>query len=103
MIIGVMEDVPFSTKRHVVDGLGKLYLFSDGIYEVSSASGTILPFQEFVGFLLRSHAQTPSSLDATLSEIRRSTPRDYFDDDVSIVEVVFGTDGAGARSAQRPM
>lgn len=104
MIIGVMDDARFTTKRHAVEGLGKLYLFSDGIYEVSSASGTILPFRDFVACLLQSHAQKPSALDATLSQIRRSTRRDFFDDDVSIVEVVFGTDPSGAgTSAQRLM
>ena len=50
MIVGVMPDVTYTTKRHRVEGLGKLYLFSDGIYEVSNASGMLLPFDDFVKF-----------------------------------------------------
>ena len=42
--------------------------------------------------LLKSHNQTPSALDATLTHVRTITNSDDFEDDVSIVEIVFGTD-----------
>lgn len=92
MIVGMMPDLEYATKRHQVNGLAKLYLFSDGIYEVTTSTGEALPFRDFVGLLVESHAKKPSALDATLSNLRLKTKRDSFEDDVSIVEVVFAGD-----------
>lgn len=92
MIVGMMPDLEYETRRHQVNGLAKLYLFSDGIYEVTTSTGEALPFRDFVGLLVESHAKKPSALDATLSNLRLKTKRESFEDDVSIVEVVFAGD-----------
>jgi sigma-B regulation protein RsbU (phosphoserine phosphatase) len=90
LIIGVLPDVEFECQSHTLDKRGYLYLFSDGIYEVSNSNGSTIPFPQFIDCLVEASTKKPSSLDSMLLQVRRLARRESFEDDVSIVEVVFG-------------
>lgn len=88
MIVGVTADPQYEAATCQVPVDASLYIFSDGIYEVSKSEGCMLPFAEFVACLTREHGPG-GCLDRTLGAVRALSGRDTFEDDVSILEVRF--------------
>jgi phosphoserine phosphatase RsbU/P len=66
-----------------------LYVFSDGIYELEQANGTIWDLDEFIKLLKEHQATAENDLDHLLSKVRSLNYKDYFDDDLSIMKIDF--------------
>ncbi len=88
-IIGGFPDVKYQTGRQSLDLFNKLYFFSDGVYEVFSPEGTMLEYDEFVKQLTIKQDSQVSELDIILQFVRNYQAIDVFEDDFSMVEVVF--------------
>jgi len=66
-----------------------LYIFSDGIYEINQSDGTIWGLDPFVQLLTECRSKNTRDLDQILEAIKAVNPKDYFDDDLSLLEINF--------------
>jgi sigma-B regulation protein RsbU (phosphoserine phosphatase) len=86
--IGVMPGIPFASDQVTLEPFSKLYVFSDGAFEVRQPQGSMMERQELVNFL--SSFPSPSDPDDVLRFVRQSAGDNGLADDFSLLEVVFG-------------
>lgn len=85
-IIGGFPEARYAIGKHTLAPGSRLYIFSDGVYELARPDGSTVQLEEFVAELGK--PPVASKLDdiiAWASEIRRGP---NFEDDVSILELV---------------
>lgn len=85
MPVGAIDHAEFPTREIVLPAPCRLYLVSDGIYELTRPSGTVYRFSEFLQELARPPAEERTSPRDILTRMREIQGHDDFDDDVSIV------------------
>lgn len=66
-----------------------LYIFSDGIYEINQSDGTIWGLDLFIKLLTDCRHKGTCNLDQILQAVKAVNPKDYFDDDLSLLEINF--------------
>jgi sigma-B regulation protein RsbU (phosphoserine phosphatase) len=88
-IIGAFPDMAFHSEAMDLPKFSRLYVFSDGIYEVARPDGTMLKYSDFENILTSSKPGAGSVIEQTFGQIRAVRGEDQFEDDVSIVEVKF--------------
>lgn len=88
-IIGWVPDVKYAAAACPVGENAKLYVFSDGAFEVSRPDGSMLKPEDFLAELGRPSEPGVSDLDRILLSIREYGGTDTLDDDFSMVRVVF--------------
>lgn len=85
-MIGIMPDVPFASQTVELGPSAKLFLFSDGVYEIMLPGGQMWQFDDFVKFLCT--APTGSSvMDQLLDHLRKLQGFEQLDDDFSMMEI----------------
>ncbi len=86
MIIGAFEFADYSEKMARLDAGSRLFVFSDGCYEVTDPAERMMTIDEFSGILGRcgSHAD---GLDHVLTAVRDWQKRAEFEDDFSLMEL----------------
>ena len=91
MIVGVDLEYTYENRSVKVTPGTRLYLFSDGVYEVRKSSGKMMAFRDFTEHLTRrARKSSDSTVQAMLREIQGLSGADHFDDDFSLLEVTFG-------------
>jgi serine phosphatase RsbU (regulator of sigma subunit) len=88
-VIGVFPEMTFDSEAIDLPAFSRLYVFSDGIYEVLRPDGTMLEYSEFVDILAASKRSAGSIIKQTVGAIQNLHGGQQFEDDVSIVEVTF--------------
>ncbi len=90
-MIGAVPDLPFQTADTSLDAFAKLYVYSDGVYEIERTDKTMWPFAEFLEFMKQGpHDPTADSkMDRLIAYGRQIQGREEFIDDCSIVEFLF--------------
>jgi phosphoserine phosphatase RsbU/P len=88
MPIGLMDDTEFDTAEFELPEHATVYLFSDGIYEVTLPEGREFRFTEFMEKVAAITASN-GGMQGILQEMRAVQDRQDFDDDVSILELKF--------------
>jgi phosphoserine phosphatase RsbU/P len=89
MIIGGLPRVTFQQEVRDLPPFSRLYVFSDGAYEIMKPDGTMMRLSEFVQILSDARRADRSAIEFTVGAIRAAAGSDHFEDDVSIVEVTF--------------
>jgi phosphoserine phosphatase RsbU/P len=88
--IGYMPDIDFEEASLVVENPAKLYVYSDGVYELTQRDDTMLTLAEFMGIIERmtdiTRSQTEEIYAAMISLKADAGP---FDDDFSLLEIKF--------------
>ena len=87
-MIGIMPDIPFASQTVKLGPAAKMYLFSDGVYEIRLENGEMWEFDAFVDFLCTAPPATPV-MDQLLCRIRALQGLDQLDDDFSMMEIDF--------------
>jgi serine phosphatase RsbU (regulator of sigma subunit) len=87
MLIGAFPSVAFEQQTYPLPESGRLYIFSDGIYEITRPDGTMLTFKEFVDILSSPSGSASAPIDDTIDRLRAEMGGGDFDDDVSIIEI----------------
>lgn len=86
--IGVMQGSEFSAKSIKIEKPSRLYIFSDGAYEVESAKGkNMMTLEEFSDEL--SKESSGNKLESMLKYTRTFQGKEEFDDDFSLLEIKF--------------
>jgi sigma-B regulation protein RsbU (phosphoserine phosphatase) len=90
-MIGADIDFSYESESCTVDPFGRLFLFSDGVYEITRTDNTMWPFHDFIAFMSR--VSEPSEGDSPIDRLIDHTVRlggtDEYQDDFSIVEFQF--------------
>jgi len=86
MMIGALPFARYTDQTVTLAPGTRLFVFSDGCYEVFSPDKRLMSLEEFAA-LLAAAAPHPDTLDRTLAACRDWQQRDDFDDDFSLVEL----------------
>jgi sigma-B regulation protein RsbU (phosphoserine phosphatase) len=87
-IVGMLPDMPFGTEVIELGPYARLFLFSDGVYEIDRMDGPMWTFDEFVKFF----ATLPpdeAPMDRLLAHVRQMHGSDTLADDFSMVSIAF--------------
>ena len=87
-VIGGMPDVKYQKKGCLIGERNTLYIFSDGVYEITKADGSMWRFDEFADFMT-SIEPGQSRLDRLYNYTKKLADSDHFEDDFTIIEVAF--------------
>ncbi|MEM6392740.1 MAG: GAF domain-containing SpoIIE family protein phosphatase [Planctomycetota bacterium] len=92
LMIGVVPHADYHNATHTLTPHDRLYLFSDGLFEVSNPEGQLLGLDGFTQ-LLQNHP-TPTDPDDTrtahiLDQVRLYQQSPTFNDDASLLEIEF--------------
>ena len=88
-VIGGMPEVTYEKRECTVGEHDKLYIFSDGVYEIEKSDGSMWRFQEFIDFMIKMKIEGQSDLDHLYRYANKLKQSDVFEDDFTIVEVSF--------------
>jgi sigma-B regulation protein RsbU (phosphoserine phosphatase) len=90
VIIGAMPGLPFHAGYVKVSPGDKLYVFSDGVYEVNYAAREgMMTVEEFAAGLAEAAPSATRKVEDMVAFVRRAQGRENFDDDFSLVELRF--------------
>ncbi len=82
--IGLLDHEVFPTQHYVLPAASTLFLYSDGIYEITCTDGRMWTFEEFLD-LFRQHL----SLEEVLAHVQTLSGQANFDDDISLLQIDF--------------
>jgi len=89
-LIGAVDDLEFTAEELVVPAGARLFVFSDGAFEVGRPDGSMWGFEAFVRALAAAPPGPTSPMDTLLAEIRGLSGREEFADDFSMLSLTFG-------------
>ena len=88
--IGCIKDFEFEECEVILKDISKLYVFSDGVYEIEKANGEIMSLDEFKGQLLQFSDSTEMQSALVLRHLESLKSIDMpFEDDFSLLEILF--------------
>jgi sigma-B regulation protein RsbU (phosphoserine phosphatase) len=87
--IGGFLDEPFRADEILVPPHSRLYLFSDGVYEVDRPDGSMWALEDLQGFLQSSDAASGKEMEALLKTLQEMHGSDILEDDFSLLRVDF--------------
>lgn len=87
--IGVIASAQFECASCAIGRGSRLYLFSDGIYELQQTDGNVLSLDEFVANFHLPSVKDQEDIDRLLDFSRLMMRQEPFIDDVSILELRF--------------
>ncbi len=90
-MIGAVPDIPYKGGSTTLGAFAKLYLYSDGAYEIEKTDKVMWPFDQFVEFMKQGPHEAPDGamMDRLIAHDRVLQGRDEFVNDFSIVEFQF--------------
>lgn len=87
MPIGTWPEARFETGAASLPDEARLYLFSDGLYEIDGPDGAAVEFEAFVRVLAEPEGRPGRKIAEVVAAMRAWQGREDFDDDVSLLEV----------------
>jgi sigma-B regulation protein RsbU (phosphoserine phosphatase) len=90
MPVGMFPEVKYVDEFCDIKKDSTLYIFSDGAYEIIQSNSTLWTMDEFIQILCN-YSQPPacSNLDHILNYLVTLNSKKAFDDDLSIIEIIF--------------
>lgn len=88
-VVGAATNANFISGAYVVAKGARLYLFSDGIYEIQKSDDSIQTLREFLEVYKAPSLEGKSTIESILDFSRKVQKDHTFKDDVSILELTF--------------
>jgi sigma-B regulation protein RsbU (phosphoserine phosphatase) len=86
----MLPDTRFVDKRCEINPGSVLYIFSDGIYEIHQADGSLWGLDAFIELLINSRQEIDQlGLDYVLNYVKLLSPKESLDDDLSLLKITF--------------
>ena len=85
--VGILPDFSYESNECTLAGPARLFLFSDGAYEITRPDGTMLEFEDFEEVLTRAVPEGTSELEELLHFARNVNGSKDLDDDFSIIKM----------------
>ena len=89
MFIGGMPNVKYKKNEVQIEGKCRLFVFSDGVYEIETPEGVMWKYDEFTDFMANVPPNEGAEMDHLFGHAKKLCGEDTLDDDFSIMEVVF--------------
>jgi sigma-B regulation protein RsbU (phosphoserine phosphatase) len=89
-LIGAVDGLEFGASEVEVPASARLFVYSDGAFEISRPDGSMWPFNDFVETLAAVPSGAESPMDSLVTHVRGLAQRDDFNDDFSMLELDFG-------------
>ena len=91
MPVGFFPDASFTNAECCIEPGSKLYVFSDGVYEIKQDSGKLWGLDRFIELLTtpRSNDEDAKDIKQVVNYIQQVNGSSHFDDDVSLLQVNF--------------
>jgi phosphoserine phosphatase RsbU/P len=88
--IGLMPDIVYKQDSCRIEAESRLYIFSDGVYEINQqADGHLWEFESFVDLIATTCRPHINHLEAIYSQICDIKGSNTFDDDFSLIQIDF--------------
>ena len=88
-ILGMLPTVRYASQTFTIPRQSRLYIFSDGTFEIGRPDGTMLEFEAFQEALARPISAGHSELERLLEFARRTRGEETLEDDFSIMKLAF--------------
>ena len=88
-VIGGMPDVSYQQGEQHIDNDALLYVFSDGVYEIEKQAGFMWNFSEYISLLSNLDSDEHTFLDSLYNQTLQISKGETFEDDYTILKVVF--------------
>lgn len=85
--VGLLPVAEYQTEECVLAGPARLFLFSDGTFEILQPDGTLLKFEAFEEALTRAVPEGTSELEELLHFAQKAHGSENLDDDFSIIRL----------------
>jgi sigma-B regulation protein RsbU (phosphoserine phosphatase) len=89
LFIGGLPEIEYDQTSVTVPGPCRLYLFSDGVFEIEEGENCVWGYKNFEDFVALHSQSTEPFLDLLMSRVRTLKGGRSLNDDFSIVEVLF--------------
>ena len=89
-LIGAVDGLEFDSSETQVSPGSRLFIYSDGAFEIGLADGSMWPFKDFLRTLSAAPTTAENPMDALVTHVRTISGRDDFQDDFSMLELQFG-------------
>ena len=86
---GILPDLQFTTLSTIVPAGARLFVYSDGLYEIRKGDGSAYGYDEFAADMGVPTADGAAPLEAGIARAERLAAGRGYDDDVSALEVTF--------------
>ncbi len=87
--IGFLPDADFDDHFFKLEESSSLYIFSDGAYEIHQPDDTLWGKEAFIHLLTDFQQTNAADLEQVLQQIRASTSKITFEDDLSLLKINF--------------
>ncbi len=87
--IGMMPDINYHEQICEIDVSSRLYLFSDGVYEIPQEDNSIWGFNSLIDTFIRTPSDRSSRIDYILACVKEAAHNRPFEDDLSLLEIEF--------------
>ncbi len=87
--IGTFPDCAYPNRQIALNNFNRLFVFSDGAYEIVRPDGSMLSLEEFTKHLVDRTRSGTSGPDATLAFLGKTRGSASYEDDLAFVEVGF--------------
>jgi sigma-B regulation protein RsbU (phosphoserine phosphatase) len=88
-VLGGEVDATYRSEELRLDSPARLYVFSDGVYDIQQADGTMWGLDAFLAYCQRSFRSDRIDLDALVTYARTVAGDTAFGDDFTILELEF--------------
>jgi serine phosphatase RsbU (regulator of sigma subunit) len=85
--VGILPDFPYESHECTLASPARLFLFSDGAYEITRPDGTMMEFEAFEDVLTRAVPEGTSELEELLHFAREVHGSKELEDDFSIIKM----------------
>lgn len=89
LVIGGMPDTHYQSASCEVGKYNRLYIFSDGVYEMTKADRTVLSFDDFIKALPKRSLEDESDIERIVQYSQKVNENQPFVDDYSLVRFIF--------------
>ncbi len=89
-LIGAVDGLEFESNEVAVPPAARLFVYSDGAFEISRPDGSMWAFEEFVATLAAAPQGPENPMDSLVNHVRGLSGRDDFNDDFSMMALAFG-------------
>ncbi len=87
--VGMFPQVKYVDGFCDIEQESTLYIFSDGVYEITKSDGTLWTLDAFIEMLINSEYPADNKLDQILNYLFALNSKEAFDDDLSIIQFNF--------------
>jgi sigma-B regulation protein RsbU (phosphoserine phosphatase) len=89
MMVGGMPNSRYPSQSCEIPAGSRLFLFCDGVYEITLPDGRVYTLDEFAGLLGKLPADAPVDLDAVIAQIYQLRGSRELEDDLSLIAIHF--------------